>query len=169
MNRAPLYNRITGTRVVLYHIFVHFSRGFRKIGFFVTEFYFHRAKHFSLWYGSFVFCIKVFYMKFSERNKGRVTFVAGTTKSLKIGFRSTEDDIGRRTVLSSERARRKATQEERRLQTSLLQAARVSGGLTAAVSCVAKQRSERRLFPFGVLRAILHKLYTNAMLHLILL
>ena len=41
---------------------------------------------------------------------------------------------------------RRATQEGRWLQTSYLQAARVSGGLTVAVLCVALVMHERRLF-----------------------
>ena len=43
-------------------------------------------------------------MEFSERNKRRVTSVAGTAERSKIGFRAAEDGIGRKTVSLSERA-----------------------------------------------------------------
>ena len=97
---APLYNRITGARKVLYHTFPSFSRGFPKIGFFVTEFYLSPCQALLALVRIFVFRIKVFSLEFSERNKGRAASVAGTADAKKRQFHAAEGSIGLRQCYS---------------------------------------------------------------------
>ena len=74
VKKALLYNRMTGTREVLYHIFSDFARGFPHIGFFLMGFFPCRST-FSALRADFLFSRKVIHFdKFSEKS-GQCVFM----------------------------------------------------------------------------------------------